>query len=245
MLYRLHLVFKRSLFPRRSVFNMLSSSLILSVGATILSLSSRASAQTYSYTLQDTYAGDSFYDNFNFFTEADPTNGFVQYVDQSTASSSGLIGFGQGTAKWGVDNTTVLSSTSAGRNSVRLEGNTHYNHGLFIADIKHMPGSICGVWPAFWTLGGGTWPADGEMDIIEGVNLNSGNQITAHTAPNCTMAFTGQTGPVQGSAYDCSEATGGSAGCSVGSSQANDYGSNFNANGGGVYVMQVRIIISM
>lgn len=79
------------------------------------------------------------------------------------------------------------------------------------------------------------------MDIIEGVNLNSGNQITAHTSPNCTMAFTGQTGPVVGTDYDCAVVDGN--GCSVGSSQANDYGSNFNANGGGVYVMQVSIVI--
>ena len=39
-------------------------------------------------------------------------------------------------------------------------------------------------------------------------------------------------------ALDCSVATGGTTGCSAGSSSANDYGDNFNANHGGAYVMQ-------
>ncbi|KAH0400191.1 glycoside hydrolase family 16 protein, partial [Aureobasidium melanogenum] len=196
-----------------------------------------ASAVSYSYSLQDTYAGSNFYDGFNFFTDSDPTHGFVQYVDQATAISSGILGYGTGnTAKWGVDDTTVLYANSTGRQSVRLEGKVNYNHGLFLADIKHMPGSICGVWPAFWTLGDSTWPAHGELDIIEGVNMASTNQIAAHTAPNCTMKFQNQTGWANG--YDCAVSTGGAAGCATGSNDQTSYGDGFNANGGGVYAMQ-------
>jgi hypothetical protein len=44
-----------------------------------------------------------------------------------------------------------------GRMSVRLESKQSYNQGLIIADIAHMPGSICGTWPAFWTIGP-DWP---------------------------------------------------------------------------------------
>ncbi|KAG9867027.1 glycoside hydrolase family 16 protein, partial [Aureobasidium melanogenum] len=189
------------------------------------------------YSLQDTYAGSNFYEGFNFFTDSDPTHGFVQYVDQATAISSGILGYGTGnTAKWGVDDTTVLYANSTGRQSVRLEGKVNYNHGLFLADIKHMPGSICGVWPAFWTLGDSTWPAHGELDIIEGVNMASTNQIAAHTAPNCTMKFQNQTGWANG--YDCAVSTGGAAGCATGSNDQTGYGDGFNANGGGVYAMQ-------
>ncbi|KAG9663609.1 glycoside hydrolase family 16 protein, partial [Aureobasidium melanogenum] len=196
-----------------------------------------ASAVSYSYSLQDTYAGSNFYEGFNFFTDSDPTHGFVQYVDQATAISSGILGYGTGnTAKWGVDDTTVLYANSTGRQSVRLEGKVNYNHGLFLADIKHMPGSICGVWPAFWTLGDSTWPAHGELDIIEGVNMASTNQIAAHTAPNCTMKFQNQTGWANG--YDCAVSTGGAAGCATGSNDQTGYGDGFNANGGGVYAMQ-------
>jgi hypothetical protein len=32
------------------------------------------------YSLQDTFSGSSFFDNFEYFTDADPANGFVQYV---------------------------------------------------------------------------------------------------------------------------------------------------------------------
>lgn len=64
-------------------------------------------------------------------------------------------------------------------------------------------------------------------------NVSIANQMTAHTAPNCTVSFSGQSA----SAYstDCSLATGGSTGCeSIGGA----YGTNFNSNGGGVWVMQ-------
>ncbi|GAB7350517.1 hypothetical protein MBLNU459_g1109t1 [Dothideomycetes sp. NU459] len=218
---------------------MSSTAHVLSIGACILSaLAPCVTAQTYSYTLQNVYAGNSFYDGFNFYSGPDPTNGFVQYVDQPTANSSGLIGFGSGgTAKWGVDDTNVISNTSSGRLSVRLESNTNYNHGLFLADIKHMPGSICGVWPAFWTLGDATWPAHGEVDIIEGVNAGTSNQVSAHTAPNCTMSYTGQTATAL--TTDCSLATGGATGCQSGMYEGdNNYGTPFNSNGGGVYAMQ-------
>ena len=32
------------------------------------------------YTLADTYSGSSFFDDFEYYTSADPTNGWVQYV---------------------------------------------------------------------------------------------------------------------------------------------------------------------
>ncbi|THY81976.1 hypothetical protein D6C95_08915, partial [Aureobasidium pullulans] len=215
---------------------MPSSRRVGAAGFLVALLPVTVSAVSYNYTLQDTYAGANFYDGFNFFTDPDPTHGFVEYVDKTTAMNSGILGFGQGTAKWGVDDTNVLYANSTGRQSVRLEGNVNYNHGLFLADIKHMPGSICGVWPAFWTLGDSNWPAHGELDIIEGVNTFTTNQIAAHTAPNCTMTFQDQSGWVNG--RDCAVSTGGAAGCATGTNDQTGYGDGFNANGGGVYAMQ-------
>jgi beta-glucanase (GH16 family) len=40
-------------------------------------------------------------------------------------------------------------------------------YGRFEASIKIPKGQ--GIWPAFWMLGGGNWPTDGEIDIMENI----------------------------------------------------------------------------
>lgn len=84
-------------------------------------------------------------------------------------------------------------------------------------------------------VGSGAWPASGEIDIIEGVNIQSTNQVTLHTSPGCVPSVGpgGQSGRSGGSA-DCG-AGGGYTGCSVSSTSSTSYGTPFNANGGGVY----------
>jgi len=42
----------------------------------------------------------------------------------------------------------VLKTAAVGRNSVRLVSKKSWTHGLFIADIAHMPGGVCGTWPS-------------------------------------------------------------------------------------------------
>lgn len=113
------------------------------------------------YSLVDTYNSANFFSSFNFFTGADPTQGYVSYQSQSAAQSQGLISTSGGQVYLGVDHTTT-NPPSPGRASVRVTSNKAYTHGLFIADIAHMPGSICGVWPAFW-LFGPNWPTNGEI----------------------------------------------------------------------------------
>jgi hypothetical protein len=39
-------------------------------------------------------------------------------------------------------------ATGRGRKSVRIETKNTYDKGLVLADISHMPGGICGTWPA-------------------------------------------------------------------------------------------------
>lgn len=102
-----------------------------------------------------------------------------------------------------------------------------------------MPGGQCGSWPAFWTFGS-DWPRDGEIDIIEGVNSQTANDMTLHTGAGCvishTEAFTGQrTTPncdVEALGQDAN------AGCQIASNDIATYGSAFNANGGGVYATE-------
>lgn len=72
------------------------------------------------------------------------------------------------------------------RNSIRLEGLRRFNRGLFILDLRHMPAG-CATWPAFWLSDEPNWPVNGEIDILEGVNLQSVAKIAMHTTNGCDM----------------------------------------------------------
>ncbi|KAB2572012.1 putative endo-1,3(4)-beta-glucanase [Lasiodiplodia theobromae] len=215
------------------------------------------------YTRDAYWHGETFFDNFDFLTSkeymrdptlnrSDPTNGFVNYVDESTAINSSLLEItGNGNPRWGVDTTHKYKlGADWGRPSIRLESKDSWTHGLFMVDIAHMPGQSCGVWPAFWTLGSGAWPYNGEVDVLEGVNLNPNNQLTLHTSDNCTMvtplgsSLSPVTDPLNktwtGSAFTsgaCSTNYS-STGCYAKTTIPNNYGDDFNANGGGIYTMQ-------
>jgi len=82
---------------------------------------------------------------------------------------------------------------------------------------------------------GPSWPQDGEIDILEGVNQNALNQITLHTSPGCVPSMSG-TGSPAGNG-DCG-AGGGGVGCGATNTNGNGWGSNFNSVGGGVYAME-------
>lgn len=129
------------------------------------------------YSLQDDFSGSNFLSGFSFFTDADPTEGYVDYVD---GSSSGLFSQSGGSVTLSVDSTSVASGR--GRKSVRLTSKASYNHALIVIDVGHMPANICGVWPAFWTVGP-NWPSSGEIDVLEGVNRQSTNKMTLHSDP--------------------------------------------------------------
>jgi hypothetical protein len=189
-----------------------------------------ASAQ---YTIQDTFDTSNFFDSFSFFSGSDPTNGFVDYVDSQTANETSLAGYANNAIYLGVDYTTT--NPSGGRASVRMTSNAAYTHGLFIADIQHMPGGICGVWPAFWSFGP-NWPNSGEIDIIEGVNSQTTDAITLHTSPGCSMS---NSGSASGSVLQNSDCNAGNAndGCSQTTTSTEGYGAGFNAIAGGVYAM--------
>lgn len=110
------------------------------------------------------------------------------------------------------------------------------------------------VWPAFWSKGP-QWPDNGEIDIIEGVNLmvcffvlrdcrmniplrrsQSANQYALHTAPGCSqprgVLQTGVSGTT-----DCSQPSG----CLVSETKPNSYGEAFATAGGGVWATQFDV----
>ncbi|KAK6380657.1 hypothetical protein LTS17_004857 [Exophiala oligosperma] len=198
------------------------------------------------YIMVKNYTGPGFYQNFDFFSNHDPSNSFAKYVDLIDANSTGLAGFQSSNndesdpVYLGVDHQTI---TPNGRPSVRLEGQDTFNHSLIVADIRHMPCG-CGTWPAFWLLGqGADWPSAGEIDIIEGINNRNVSTMALHTKKevfvgNLTSAYAGNT-QMAGTFtnLDCNLDSGGTTGCTAKASWKN-YGAEYNAQGGGVVVTE-------
>lgn len=182
------------------------------------------------YQLRDTYAGPSFFDHFNYFSDEDPTNGFVVYVDEKTARDLKLTYTTNTSAVLRVDSFTP--NIIDGRSSVRIESKNTYDTGLFIFDIIHTPYG-CGTWPALWLTDGYNWPNNGEIDILESNNEGSnGNEVTLHTTPGCSMNVKRkETGDAV--FKTCDNSTNGNSGCGV-RGDPSSYGEAFNANGGGV-----------
>ncbi|KLJ09395.1 endo-1,3(4)-beta-glucanase [Blastomyces silverae] len=190
------------------------------------------------YTLIDDYTAKNFLQTFEFFSGDDPTHGYVNYLDRAAAHSQGLLSTADNVIYMGVDSTNVASGR--GRSSIRVTSKKAYDNGLIIADIEHMPGGICGTWPAFWTFGP-NWPNNGEIDIIEGVHKQASNLVAMHTTSGCRIINSGNfTGTLL--TPNCDVNAPGqppNAGCTISSSDSTSYGRGFNANGGGVYAMEI------
>ncbi|THH27512.1 hypothetical protein EUX98_g6672 [Antrodiella citrinella] len=186
------------------------------------------------YNLIDNFTQQAFLDNFDFYTDADPTHGLVTFVDKDTAKTDNLAYVqSDGTIVLAVDDQTTLQPNQP-RNSVRLQSQKQYNAGtLFIADMYSMPHG-CSTWPAYWMVGD-DWPNQGELDILEGVNDQTTNQITAHTGSVCNLVTNAvqTTGRIVGET--CQSSNGANAGCNYALDNNATYGHGFNMNAGGVY----------
>ncbi|KAK0113647.1 hypothetical protein ONS95_013893 [Cadophora gregata] len=204
---------------------------LLCLGLTFLCAATIANAV---YVIEDTYDTKNFFSEFDFFVDQDPTEGFVKYSSAETANTSSLAGYVNDAVFLGVDYTTA--NPPSGRKSVRVSSKKAYTHGLIMADIAHMPDSTCGNWPAFWTVGA-DWPTNGEIDILEGVNDDTTNHITLHTSPGCMLNSSGALSSSSLSTSDCNAGNAGE-GCSISTTNNQNYGTGFNAIGGGVYAME-------
>ncbi|SPQ98922.1 unnamed protein product (mitochondrion) [Plasmodiophora brassicae] len=176
------------------------------------------------YIRTESWTPTNFLDQFDFFDGPDPTHGYVEYVDRSTASSRGLLPVVDGVQLLRADSTTVLDASVVGRRSVRIHSKQTFNSGLFLLDITHMPVG-CGTWPAYWFVG------KGEFDVLEGINNETSNYVVYHTEETCTLNATRhQTATVL--TTSCHTVP---TGCGNQATTPGSYGTAFNNNGGGIY----------
>lgn len=198
--------------------------------------------QTYRLTYD--YSGQNFFNNFDFFTGLDPTNGHVNYVGLEKANSTSLAGFMPDIPRnntkvppvyLGTDYTNIATN---GRKSVRVSSNQKFNHALVITDILHMPAPVCGVWPAYWMLGSAQeWPKAGEIDILEGVNDATTNSYTLHSTAGIQLVNETMKGKIITSNCDVNASNQDkNVGCSISDlASSKSYGKAFNDNQGGVF----------
>ncbi|KAK0188743.1 glycoside hydrolase family 16 protein [Armillaria mellea] len=190
------------------------------------------------FRLAEVIRGNDFFDSFIWETFDDPTHGRVNYVDKDTAKASNLSYASLDNSKFimRADAYNIVASGTRGRDSVRISSRTSHCQSLMILDVQHMPVG-CGTWPAFWTVSkDGPWPNGGEIDIIEGVNMNCDNLSSLHTTGNCAMPdMRIQNGNTVSS--NCDAAVNDNQGCGTAFIQPNSYGTAFNENGGGYYAM--------
>ncbi|KAG6329929.1 hypothetical protein ID866_9158, partial [Astraeus odoratus] len=192
---------------------------------------------TLGYNLFREYSGSNFFDGWDFYVNLISSfifEGNVTWVSKTDALSQGLAYVNnQGHVILKVDNTTNVTYGQQ-RNSIRITTQDAYELGsLWVIDANHIPYG-CSVWPAFWSFGP-KWPDDGEIDIIEAINLMDYNQMAIHTTPGCTQSGKnyGQLG-TSGPTTNCSEASG----CTVMETSPNSYAAGFAAAGGGVWATQ-------
>jgi Glycosyl hydrolases family 16 len=150
------------------------------------------------YQLFQLQNAHSFLDHYEFYEGEDSVGsaGYNTYVTKATAVAHKLVEASKPQHSEEDGTTTkssfVIRSAPGGpdgtgpRQSVRLEGTTRFNAGLFIVEMKHMPAG-CGVWPAVWLTDEQFWPNHGEIDFIEGVNYQNSVKTALHTNDFCDM----------------------------------------------------------
>lgn len=114
---------------------------------------------------------------------------------------------------------------------------------LVILDVQELP-AVCGVWPAIWMNGDGVWPASGEIDILEGVNMYTQNVMSVHTNEGCYLdqsllsALRGVTLKVKDQ-LSC-DANANPETCGFNVDDDTSYGPPFNSQGGGTLAVSLE-----
>ncbi|KAL5523597.1 hypothetical protein ACEPAG_7770 [Sanghuangporus baumii] len=189
--------------------------------------------QAQTYQLRDNFVGRSFLSGFNWETY-DPSGGYVNYLDQATSLQKNLTYASDDKFVIRADSTNVVPQGARGRDSNRIVSHKTYADSVLVLDMQHMPGG-CAQWPAFWTVDPNNWPGGGEVDIVEGIHMQSNNLASLHTTEGCSMP---PQRAQQGSPGDnnCDVGANGDAGCQT-SFADGTFGEALNGGGGGYFVM--------
>ncbi|KAF1731227.1 putative endo-1,3(4)-beta-glucanase [Beauveria bassiana] len=150
-----------------------------------LAVVDRATAAKYS--LSQTYDSSNFLTEFHFRErgtipgQPDDNWSWVNYQNVEDAQKKGLVSVKNNKVYLGVDFETKLENNDNGprRDTLRVQSKWSFREGLVITRFYHMPKTVCGAWPAYWTLGE-DWPNNGEIDMYEGWNLNTVNKPALH-----------------------------------------------------------------
>ena len=110
----------------------------------------------------------------------------------------------------------------------------HGEHtGVVVLGWLGLPVSNCQAWRPC----SDTSIAGGEIDIFEGINLATNNQMSLHTTAGCTQPQgVTQTGAQQST--NCDYSQNGNSGCIVQDTNTASYGAAFAQAGGGVWVTE-------
>ncbi|WWC85979.1 uncharacterized protein L201_000850 [Kwoniella dendrophila CBS 6074] len=216
------------------------------VPCAILALPLLNTAFAATYSLSKTWKGNDFFEDFTWYEWDDPTKGRVNYVNKETAIERNLSYVNGENFIMRGDSTNVVDPSAKGRDSVRIHSKDTYTDGILIMDVKHMPVG-CGAWPAFWTCTrAGTWPAYGEVDIIEGLygldqQQYSNNLFTLHSDKGCNMPQPSNSSsgiPNRGTGTPLLTDCTGGVGCAVRDKSAKSFGAALNKQDGGIFVMR-------
>ncbi|KAI9844648.1 MAG: hypothetical protein M1838_002086 [Thelocarpon superellum] len=198
---------------------------------------------SWAYTLSKEYNASNFADEFVFET-SDPSHGFVQYVNQSSAVSNGIFQHQASVSirpnAWLGQSVGSLQSALGGKpNSVRLVSKDTFTHGVLVIDVLQIPEKQCGLWSLLMTAGD-NWPVNGGIKLFEqmgGAENNVSDRISLHANATCTMTAGAEEG--QQLSTDCNDVATGNLGCAVAYS-SNDLRTDigtFLANGGGAFAL--------
>lgn len=125
--------------------------------------------------------------------------GDIDYVPRNESSDLAYIN-SAGNAIIKVDNNSQVLYPNK-RRSVRISSQEQWGIGsLWVFDMVHVPYG-CSVWPSAWVTSQ-DWPAGGEIDIYEAVNLQTTNQVRRRPRKPFLTGMTDANPSTDGAAHD-------------------------------------------